>query len=61
MTRATEKPLARLLVGYQGAEYAVELTKGFITIRPKGAKRGGPAEKRITPSSLHDLLILRDR
>jgi len=60
MTRATERPLARLLKGYQGSEYVVELTEQFITVRPKGSRRGGPAEKRITPSSLHDLLILRD-
>jgi hypothetical protein len=60
MTRATERPLARVLKGYQGVEYVVELTEQFITIRTKGSKRGGPVEKRITPSSLHDLLILRD-
>ena len=58
MTRATEKPVARLLKGYQGKEYVVELTEQFITVRPKGAKRGGPQEVRITPSSLHDKLIL---
>lgn len=58
MTRATDKPLARLLKGYKGAEYVVELTEQYITVRPKGAKRGGPQEVRITPSSLHDKLIL---
>jgi hypothetical protein len=58
MTRATEKAVARLLKGYQGAEYVVELTTQLITVRPKGAKRGGPQEVRITPSSLHDKLIL---
>lgn len=58
MTRASEKPLARVLRGYQGAEYVVELTTGFITVRPKGAKRGGPQEVRISPSSLHDKLLL---
>ncbi len=58
MTPATEKPLSRLLVGYQGAEYVVELTRTFITVRPKGSRRGGPAEVRISPSSLHDKLLL---
>lgn len=61
MTRATEKPVARVLEGYQGALYVVELTTKFITIRPKGAKRGGPQEERITPSQLHDRLILGRR
>lgn len=60
MTRATEKPLARLLIGYQGSEYVVELTTRLITIRPKGSRRGGPLEKQITPSSLHDHLLRRD-
>jgi hypothetical protein len=60
MTRATEKPVARLLKGYQNSEYVVELTEQFITLRPKGSRRGGPSEKRITPSALHDLLVLRD-
>lgn len=61
MTRATEKPLARVLVGYQGQEYVVELTTRLITVRPKGSRRGGPAEKQATASWLHDQLCLRDK
>jgi hypothetical protein len=61
MTRANEKPLARVLVGYQGQEYVVELTTRLITVRPKGSKRGGPQEKQATPSWLHDQLVMRDR
>lgn len=57
MTRANERPLARLLTGYQGSEYVVELTTRLITIRPKGARRGGPQEVQITPSLLHDRLM----
>lgn len=61
MIRATEKPVGRYLTGYQGQEYVVELTSRLITVRPKGSKRGGPAEKSITPSKLHDMLVMRDR
>jgi len=59
MTRATEKPTARLLVGYQEQEYVVELTRRLIVVRPKGARRGGPQEVQITPSLLHDRLMAR--
>jgi hypothetical protein len=48
------------VLGYQGAEYVVELHKGMIYVRPKGAKRGGPLDKRITPSALHDKLVAAD-
>lgn len=60
MTHANDqRPLARILTGYQGQEFVVELTARRITVRPKGARRGGPNERSITPSALLDYLILR--
>lgn len=59
MTRATDiSPTRRIVTGYQGSEYVVELAAGEIRVRPKGTKRGGPAEVSITPSALHDRLLL---
>lgn len=59
MTRAKdESPTQRIVKGYQGKEYVVELRSDQIIVRPKGARRGGPAEVTITPSALHDKLIL---
>lgn len=61
MTEARdESPTRRIVRGYQGAEYVVELYANRISVRPKGSKRGGPSEKFTTPSSLHDQLVMRD-
>lgn len=61
MTRATnEAPTRRIVRGYHGAEYVVELTESAIIVRPKGSRKGGSAEKSITPSALHDKLMLAD-
>ena len=61
MTHANdESPTKRIVKGYQGAEYVVELTATRIVVRPKGARRGGPLERSITPSLLHDKLLLAD-
>jgi hypothetical protein len=54
-----ESPTRRVVLGYQGAEYVVELRKGLILVRPKGSRRGGSAEVAITPSALHDRLLAR--
>jgi hypothetical protein len=54
MTRATEEhPTKRMLVGYKGEEYVVELRRTLILVRPKGSRSGGKAEVAITPSALH--------
>lgn len=59
MTPASDSsPTRRIVSGYQGALYVVELRAGEIVVRPKGSKRGGPAEVSITPSALHDRLLL---
>lgn len=62
MTRANnEAPTRRIVKGYQGSEYVVELSEGLISVRPKGARKGGPADKQITPSALHDKLVMADK
>ena len=59
MVRArNESPTRRIVVGYQGAEYVVELRASEILIRPKGSRSGGPAEVATTPSAIHDRLLL---
>ena len=58
MTHASdESPTRRVVLGYQGAEYVVELRSNLILVRPKGTRRGGSAEVAITPSRLHDRLL----
>lgn len=60
MTSANdEHPTQRLVLGYHGAPFIVELSKGRISVRPKGAKKDGPNERSISPSALLDLLVLR--
>lgn len=53
-----ESPTQRILAGYQGSKYVVELRRDLIVIRPKGSRRGGATEVSITPSALHDKLLL---
>lgn len=53
-----DSPTRRIVTGYQGSKYVVELRQDEIVVRPKGARTGGPAEVSITPSALHDKLIL---
>ena len=58
MTEARdESPTRRVVTGYQGAKYVVELRKSLILVRLKGTRRGGSAEVSITPSALHDRLL----
>jgi hypothetical protein len=57
MTRATEeRPTKRILAGRDG-DYVVELRASLILVRPKGTRRGGPAEIAITPSLLHQRIL----
>jgi hypothetical protein len=59
MTKASnESPTRRVLTGYQGQLYVVELRENLILIRPKGSRTGGSAEVSITPSALHDRLLM---
>ncbi len=61
MTRATDaRPTTRLLVGHDGEEIVVELHARRIVLRPKGARRGGPAERVVTPSRLYQWCVEAD-
>jgi hypothetical protein len=45
MTEATnERPTRRLMKNRDGETLVVELSRGLVTIRPLGTRRGGPAE-----------------
>lgn len=60
MTRATdERPTRRVLSGYMGADYVVELEARRIVVRPKGTRRGGRSEVAVTPSLLYDMMLMR--
>jgi hypothetical protein len=59
MTKADEfKPTARLCAGRFGDEFVVEVRRTTITIRPKGTRRGGPAEVEIGVGALHQRLMI---
>lgn len=50
----TDRPTRRMLTSRRdGSVYIVELSEDLITIRPKGSRRGGPAEVAFTPGRLH--------
>jgi hypothetical protein len=57
MTRApnpaTGKQPLRRLVETMDSEMVVELTDRLCTLRPKGTRRGGPAEVEITWGALY--------
>lgn len=59
MTRGSDhRPTRRLTVSAQyGDEYVVEIGAHFINVRPKGSRRGGPAEVSVTPGSLYLILF----
>jgi hypothetical protein len=59
VTRASDlRPTRRVLVGAQGVDYVVELRGNLILCRPKGTRRGGANEVVITPSLLHQRLLI---
>lgn len=54
MTRGNNmRPTRRLMAGRRGDEYVVELGLDVITIRPKRARRGGPAEVTVLPGQIY--------
>jgi hypothetical protein len=60
MTRAQDtRPTRRLLSGWQGEDFVVELEARRIVVRPKGTRRGGRSEVAVTPSLLYDLMLMR--
>ncbi len=55
MTRASDvRPTRRLLTSdrYRD-EYVVELRASLILMRPKGSRRGGPAEVAVYPGAIY--------
>ena len=44
MTRATDKPLRRVVRDAQGREYVAELRADTVSLRPLRSRRGGPAD-----------------
>lgn len=54
MTRASATPVRRVVLGARG-DMVIEVTDRMIALRPKGARRGGPAEVTVT----HEQLYLR--
>ncbi len=59
MTRADDKrPTRRIMSGREwrnlpGQEYTVELFRSVVKVRPKGARRGGPAEVLVPIGALY--------
>lgn len=59
MTRGSDiKPLRRLLASRYGDEYVIELLASVIIIRPKGSRRGGPAEVAFMPGAIYTRALL---
>jgi hypothetical protein len=58
MTKASnERPTRRLMETKQGP-LVVEIRRDFISIRPKGARTGGPAEVLVTASSIYERALM---
>lgn len=54
MTKASDtRPTRRFMDGIRGPGYVVELRAAVLVIRPKGARRGGPAEITVTPGAIY--------
>jgi hypothetical protein len=54
MTKGSDvRPTRRMMAGFRGDHYAVELRSKVVIIRPKGARRGGPAEVTVTPGAMY--------
>lgn len=60
MTRATSKPLRRVVQGQvfgRGLEFVIEVSDRLLVLRPKGTRRGGPAEAVVQWSGLYTRLM----
>lgn len=54
MTKGSDlRPVRRMMDGIRGGNYAVEVRARTVVIRPKGARRGGPAEVTVTPGAVY--------
>lgn len=59
MTRAHEtNPTRRIVVSGFGEELVVEVYSRRLVLRPKGCKRGGPAEVEVGPGQLYQRLLV---
>jgi hypothetical protein len=59
MTKASDdKPVRRVTTPNRyGEVFVVELYNSRIVVRPKGARRGGPAEVEMSPSLFYQRLM----
>lgn len=44
--------------GFKWEEYTVDITGSEFRIRPKGSRRGGPAEVAVTVSAMYEKLLV---
>lgn len=59
MTRAHElTPTRRVVTDGFGDDLIVEVFARRLVLRPKGCKRGGPAEVEVTPGQLYQRLLV---
>lgn len=58
MTSAKEDtPTRRLVFGRDGDIFVIEIYARRILMRPKGCRKGGPAEREISPGVLYQRLM----
>lgn len=59
MTRAHElTPTRRVVTDGFGEDLIIEVFARRLVLRPKGCKRGGPAEVEVTPGQLYQRLLV---
>lgn len=59
MTRAHElTPTRRVVTDGFGDDLIIEVFARRLVLRPKGCKRGGPAEVEVTPGQLYQRLLV---
>ena len=60
MTEGSDrKPTRRMMRGRKGTLFVVEIGFSAIVIRPKGARRTGPACVAVTPDAIYERALLR--
>lgn len=58
-TRATAKPVVRFVDGASVGVLVAEIRADTLTLRPKGARKGGPAEVSVRWGLVYQLALLR--
>jgi hypothetical protein len=56
-TRATSKPLVRIVKTRYDGDLVAEVTEDSITLRPPRTRKGGPAEVRLTWGAMYQRLM----